>query len=42
LSKLLWHRNINTTLKEYGSRFNESNGVAAMEAWLEQRSAGSV
>ena len=41
LSKLLWHRNINTTLKEYGSRFNESNGVAAMEAWLEQRSAGS-
>jgi integrase len=34
VSKMLWHSNINTTLKHYGSRFNESNGVAAMESWL--------
>lgn len=41
LSKLLWHRNINTTIKIYGSRFNESSGVVAMESWLEEREAKS-
>lgn len=37
LSKMLWHSNINTTIQIYGSRFNESNGVSAMEAWLDER-----
>lgn len=37
LSKLLWHTNINTTIKTYGGRFNESSGVCAMESWLEER-----
>jgi len=37
LSKLLWHRNINTTIKIYGGRFNESSGVCAMESWLDER-----
>jgi hypothetical protein len=39
LSKLLWHSNINTTIRIYGSRYNESSGVCAMEAWLEDRRA---
>lgn len=37
LSKVLWHSNLNTTIKIYGSRFNESSGVCAMEAWIEER-----
>lgn len=37
LSKLLWHRNLNTTLRIYGARFNEASGVCAMEAWLDER-----
>ncbi len=41
LSKMLWHSNINTTIKIYGSRFNESSGVSAMESWLEDREAKS-
>jgi hypothetical protein len=41
LSKMLWHSNINTTIKCYGSRFNESNGVSAMESWLDERAASS-
>src|SRR5260370_34800206 len=39
LSKMLWHSNINTTLRIYGARFNESNGVSAMESWLDEREA---
>jgi integrase len=39
LSKLLWHRNINTTIAIYGSRFNESNGSVAMESWLDERAS---
>ena len=39
LSKILWHANINVTLKTYGSQFDESSGVCAMETWLEERSA---
>lgn len=31
LSKLLWHRNINTTIKIYGQRFNESAALRKME-----------
>ena len=41
LSKMLWHSNVNTTIETYGSRFNESSGVCAMESWLEQRDARS-
>jgi integrase len=38
LSKLLWHRNVQTTLKVYGRNFDESHGVRAVEEWLEKRS----
>ena len=39
LAKLLWHRNVNTTIKTYAARFNESSGVCAMESWLDEREA---
>lgn len=39
LSKLLWHADVKTTINEYGSRFNESCGVSAMDAWLQEREA---
>lgn len=39
LSKMLWHLNVTTTIKVYGGRFNESSGVCAMEAWLNERAA---
>ena len=39
LSKLLWHRNVQTTLKVYGRNFDESHGVRRMEEWLEKRCA---
>lgn len=38
LSKMLWHKNVQTTVAIYGSRFNESSGANAMEAWLDARS----
>jgi integrase len=38
VSKVLWHRNINTTLRIYGSRFDESTGVARMDDWRSNRS----
>ncbi len=41
LSKLLWHRDVKTTIHYYGGRFNESSGVCAMESWLEERAKGS-
>ena len=31
LSKLLWHRNIQTTITKYGARFNESTALCRME-----------
>jgi hypothetical protein len=34
LSKILWHRNVNTTLQKYGRRFDESNGMRKLEEWL--------
>ena len=40
LSKLLWHRNVSTTIRIYGARFNESNAVCAMEAWVDERHTG--
>ncbi len=39
LSKILWHKNVQTSIRIYGSRFDESSGTCAMEAWLDQRSA---
>jgi integrase len=38
ISKLLWHRNLNTTLKIYGRRFDESTGIARMDDWRSSRS----
>ena len=40
VSKILWHRNIQTTLRIYGRNFDESHGVRRMEEWLDQRGAG--
>jgi len=40
LSKILWHKNVQTTIQIYGSRFNESSGTCAMEAWIDGRAAG--
>lgn len=37
LSKILWHTNINTTLRIYGRNFDESNGAASVDRWLEER-----
>jgi len=41
LSKMLWHKNISTTIKYYGSRFNEASGCVAMESWIEEREAAA-
>jgi integrase len=41
LSKMLWHKNISTTINYYGSRFNESSASVAMESWVEAREARS-
>ena len=41
LAKILWHKNVATTIDTYGSRFNESSGVCAMEAWLDSRAANA-
>jgi len=37
LSKMFWHSNVNEVIRTYGSRFNESSGVCAMESWLDKR-----
>jgi hypothetical protein len=39
LSKILWHRNINTTIGIYASQFNGSTGVAMMDDWRGIRTA---
>lgn len=39
LSKMLWHKKVQTTINIYGSRFNESSGAVAMESWIEERAA---
>ena len=39
VSKLLWHNSIAITIDTYGSQFNESSGVCAMEEWLDERRA---
>ena len=37
VSKLLWHRNIKTTLRTYAANFDESHAVRRAEEWLEKR-----
>lgn len=37
LSKMLWHRNVQTTIQIYGAQYNEQSGVSAMESWLDAR-----
>ena len=37
ISKLLWHRNLKTTLSIYGRRFDESTGIARMDNWRSSR-----
>jgi integrase len=37
VSKILWHRNIATTLQVYGKNFDESNGVRRIDEWLSSR-----
>lgn len=39
VSKALWHRNIQTTIRIYGSKFDESTAVCAIESWLDEREA---
>jgi integrase len=39
LSKMLWHKNVQTTIDIYGARFNVSSGVCAVESWLDERAA---
>lgn len=38
LSKILWHRDIKTTIRTYGQNFDESDGTVAVYKWLEERS----
>ena len=37
LSKILWHSNINTTIRIYGRNFDESHGARRVEQWLDER-----
>ena len=41
LSKMLWHKNVSTTIYYYGSRFNDSSASVAMESW-HGRACGQV
>ncbi len=41
LSKMLWHRDIKTTLRIYGGKFDESNGLRRVEEWLDRRVEGA-
>jgi integrase len=41
LSKMLWHKNVKTTIDYYGTRFNDSSALVAMESWLEERKSGA-
>jgi integrase len=41
LSKILWHKSPQMVIQTYGARFNESSGMCAMEAWLDEREAKS-
>ena len=37
LSKILWHQDVNTTIRIYGRNFDESHGARRVEQWLEGR-----
>jgi hypothetical protein len=37
VSKLLWHSSVTFTIKVYGSRFDESTGIARMDDWRASR-----
>ena len=37
LSKILWHSNVNTTIRIYGRGFDESHGARAAQRWLDKR-----
>ena len=36
VSKILWHRSLNYTLRVYGRNFDESNAAVRTEAWLDR------
>jgi hypothetical protein len=40
LSKVLWHRDIKTTIRTYGDKFGESHGLRRVEEWLDRRAEG--
>jgi len=37
LSKILWHRDVKTTIRLYGGKYDESYGAVASEVWHEER-----
>lgn len=37
LSKILWHRDVKTTIRLYGAGFDESHGARAAEEWRDKR-----
>jgi integrase len=37
LSKMLWHRNLGTTLQLYGANFDASYGARGAEEWLDEK-----
>jgi integrase len=41
LSKMLWHKQLSTTINQYGSRYNVSSATVAMESWIEERESGA-
>jgi hypothetical protein len=38
LSKILWHRDVKTTIRLYGRNYDESHGARAAEEWRDERS----
>jgi hypothetical protein len=37
LSKILWHKNVLTTLRMYARKFDESHGAKSVDEWIERR-----
>jgi hypothetical protein len=42
LSKILWHIDIQSTLRRYTLNFNESHGAKAVDEWLEMRALKKI
>ena len=40
LSKILWHRDLKTTVRKYGSRFDESEALFLVEEWRDRQGQG--